>query len=183
MDNTLCQWQIIDPSNELCFPWFVHSCLQKISTWDLKDKVVLEYGGGRSTYWWADKCKEVFTIETNSEWFANLQKTIPSNVNLYFRGVNEGDQSNIDYYCEVPKDCEPDIVVVDGILRYECILKALELPRPLTLIVDNWLQAYVFICPAAVDVLKDFEQEIFEQSDHTENDGVNKWKTAIFYIK
>jgi hypothetical protein len=59
----------------------------------------------------------------------------------------------------------------------------LTLPRPFVLIVDNWFQSYVFICPAAVELLKDFEQQIFEQADHTDNDGVNKWKTAIFYIK
>ncbi len=181
--DELVEWQIIDPSNGLCFPWFAHPSLEEISKWDLKDKVVLEYGGGRSTGWWSDKCKEVYTIDTNSEWFSNIQaNVIKDNVKLFFRGVNEGDQSNIDYYTEVPEGCKPDIVVVDGILRYECILKALTLPRPLTLIVDNWLQDYVFICPAAVELLKDFEQQIFPQPDHTNHEG-NCWKTAIFYIK
>jgi hypothetical protein len=88
-----------------------------------------------------------------------------------------------EFYTEVPEGFVPNIVIVDDAYRYECIVKALTLPRPFVLIVDNWFQSYVFICPAAVELLKDFEQQIFEQADHTDNDGVNKWKTAIFYIK
>lgn len=102
---------------------------------------------------------------------------------MYYRPTNEGDQTKIEYYTNVPDGFVPDIVIVDGVLRYECIQKALTLPRPITLIVDNFMQAFVFMCPSAVEILKPFKGELYEQTDHTNNDGVNKWKTGIWNIK
>lgn len=182
----LVQWQKRDDDG-IVMPWFTHDCLNEIKSWDLSDKKVLEWGGGYSTIWWLMKAKQVVTIETNPNWYQTLVDVINKRFEgpkstIFLRQIKEGDQTKIDEYTDV-SNYEPDIVVVDGILRYECIQKALSLKRPLTLIVDNWIQAFVFMCPAAEELLKDFERKIFEQSDHTDNDGINKWKTAIFYIK
>jgi len=183
----LCFGQKIDPKTWHLFPWFTHGALDVLDGMDLSDKNILEWGSGSSTVWFAAKAKSVVSIEANSEWYGKVvqelnQHNLFHKVNLILRQTNEGDQSKIDYYTEVPEGFKPDIVVVDGILRYECILKALTLPRPLTLIVDNWMQSYVFMCPAAEEALKGFKSLIFEQADHVDNDGVNKWKTAIFEI-
>lgn len=179
----LCEFQKIDPSNNLVMPWLTHPALDEICKWDLKNKKVLEWGAGASTLWWASKCKEVYSIEANENWFSLINRQKPDNVGLSFRPCNEGDQTKINFYTAVPKDFIPDIVVVDGILRYECILKALTLQRPLTLIVDNWKQSGIFMCPAAEDVMRDYEGAFHEQADHKDNDGINKWKTAIWHLK
>jgi len=180
-DFELVQWQKLD-SNGICFPWFTHPCLDVINKWDLKDKVVLEYGGGKSTAWWASRVKEVFTIETNEGWINEISRMIPvgESVDLYYRPVNEGDQTMVDYYTELPDGCFPDIVVIDGVLRHECLLKALTLPRPITIIHDNWQQDG-FVCPASEEVMKPFEIQNFIQEDHTDNHG-RKWATAIWNI-
>lgn len=183
----LCDFQKIDPSNNLVYPWYTHDALKEIETWDLKDKHVLEYGAGLSTFWWADKAKAIVSIETNREWFEKIYTKLPPNAQIYLREFNEGDQSKIEEYTNIPTsfvggdEFKPDIVVVDGILRYECILKALTLPRPLTLIVDNWDQDYVFICPAAETVMKDYEGKFFVQHDHKNHEG-KPWKTAIWHL-
>lgn len=184
----LCEFQKIDPTNGLVYPWLTHPALEVISKWNLDGMSVLEYGGGFSTLWWGDKCKEVVTIETNEEWLRIIDSELMGchghygNIKLYHRQCNEGDQSKIDYYTEIPDGFIPDIVVVDGILRYECILKALTLPRPLVLIIDNWQQDYVFICPAAEDALRDYEGQLYVQPDHKNHEG-RPWTTAIFYLK
>lgn len=184
MLDALVQWQKIDPSNGLVFPWLVSDALDFISTWDLSDKSILEYGSGASTLWFADKAKSVVSVDSNRQWHEDVERSLKEkeNVCLVLAEVNEGDLGNADKYVKVPM-VHYDIVLVDGILRYECIEYALTLPRPTTLIVDNWQQSYVFMCPKAEELLKGFESRIFEQSDHTDNDGVNKWKTAIFYLR
>lgn len=179
----LCFGQRIDPTNNLIEPWLVNDAMDVIKNWDLKNMKVLEYGAGLSTLWWADKCKEVVTIEAAEDWYLKMNAVKPANVDLHYRPCNEGNQSKIDFYTSLPTDFSPDIIVVDGILRYECIQKALTLPRPLILIVDNFMQAFVFMCPAAVDLLKDFPGTLYEQKNHTDHDGINKWKTGIWEIE
>lgn len=179
------EWQKIDPDNGLVMPWYTHPALDEIKNWHLKDKTVLEYGAGASTIWWGDKCKSVFSIEANKEWFEKVGEAVKASngfIALEYRDCNEGDQTKIDFYTQIPDWIEPDIVVVDGILRYECILKALTLPRPLTLIVDNWQQDYVFICPAAEEVMKDYAGQLFIQPDHKNHEG-RPWTTAIWHLK
>lgn len=182
MTTELCFGQKIDPENSLVMPWFTHPALDEICKWDLKNKKVLEYGAGASTLWWGNKCKEVYSIEANSDWFLIVNNQKPLNVGISFRPCNEGDQTYIDFYTSIPSDFIPDIVVVDGILRYECILKALALPRPLILIVDNWQQDYVFICPAAEEAMRGFVGQFYVQPDHKDHEG-RPWTTAIWHLK
>lgn len=102
------------------------------------------------------------------------------NVTYHFRPCD--DCSGMDkYYCEIPKDVKVDVLINDDAYRFEVIEKALTLPRPLTLIVDNWMQDFVFFCPKGEELLKDFKQEIFPCTTHTDHEG-NCWKTAIFYL-
>lgn len=185
----LCEFQKIDPSNNLVMPWLTHPALDEICKWNLSNKKVLEYGSGYSTLWWANKCQELVSIEANEQWYLQILSKLQHDiinpkglVDYHFRPVNEGDQSKIDLYTAIPTDFLPDIVVVDGILRYECMLKALTLPRPLTLIVDNWRQDYVFICRAAEDLMKDYEGQFFVQPDHKNHEG-RPWTTAIWHLK
>ncbi len=183
----LSDFQRFDPTNNLVEPWLTHPALDVIKGWDLSDKKVLEWGAGLSTLWWADKCKHVIAIEADGKWFADindrlLQSGLKHKVDLIYRPTHEGDQTRIEFYTETPAWFRPDIVVVDGVLRYECILKALTLDRPLMLIVDNWQQDYVFICEAAEEALKGFTGNVYVQPDHTNHEG-RPWATAIFYIE
>lgn len=183
----MVQWQKIDPSNGHVFPWFVHPCLEVISKWDWSQLTVLEYGSGDSTAWLEDKCKKLTSVESDPQWFQTVKSRIkdPKKVNYILAEVNEGDQVNGHKYVNAPdtfKGLKYDVIIVDGIMRFECIEKAIKL-KPKYLIVDNWQQSYVFMCPKAEELLKGFKQDVYEQTDHTDNDGVNKWKTAIFHIQ
>jgi hypothetical protein len=179
----LVQWQIEDETNGLCFPWFTHPFLEQLKTWDLKDATVLEWGGGRSSLWWANKCKSLYTIEANAMWAKQIEEELfyyPF-VEVILREINEGDQSKVDFYTAIPEGCKPDIVVIDGILRHECLLKALTLPRPLIIIHDNWQQDG-FVCPASEEVMKPYKTNNFIQENHTDNHG-RKWATAYWHLK
>lgn len=185
----LNDFQRIDPTNNLVEPWLVHPALDVIKTWSLSDKKVLEWGAGLSTLWWADKCKEVYSIEANQQWFANInnrlqERGLAKKVTLVYRNANEGDQTKIDFYTDVPKWFIPDIVVVDGILRNECLLKGIEILSANNggiVIADNVWQDYVWMSPASLEIMAPYKPILYTQEDHKDNEG-NKWKTAIFTV-
>lgn len=184
MDFELVQWQKLD-TNGVCYPWFTHPFLEVLKTWDLSDKNILEWGGGKSSLWWNTYANYVCTIETNPEWAEEILR-LNSTLNKIFRRpilreVKEGDQNMVEFYTEIPNDCHPDIVVIDGILRHECLIKALTLPRPLIIIHDNWQQDG-FVCPASEKLMAPYEIHNFIQEDHTDNHG-RKWATAYWELK
>jgi hypothetical protein len=172
--------------NGLVQPWFTHGALDAISKMDLSDKVILEYGAGLGDVWLSRRCKELVIIERNYEWLGKVGGMIASNdrnnVTMLHRQCNDCD-GQADYYTAIPN--EPDVIINDDAYRFEVIVAAIayakKANKPITLIVDNWQQDYVFMCPSAEVLLKDYKQEIYPQADHTDHEG-NCWKTAIFYL-
>lgn len=176
--------QRIDETSGLVECWFTWGALDAIKAMDLSDKVVWMFGAGLGDVWLAKRCKELHIVERDWAWInkCHEQKNINDvhNLTYYHRPCN--DSSGMDeMYCDIPINV--DVVIVDDAYRYECIVKAFSLPRPLTLIVDNFMQAFVFMCPAAVELLKDFDGTLYEQENHEDHDGINKWKTGIWNIK
>jgi hypothetical protein len=167
--------QRLDPVSGICQPWYTAGALDVIQEWDVKDKIVLEWGGGMSTLWWASRVKHVFLVETNPKWI----KLAP---NVTLREISP-DRTDVDCYEAVPEGCKPDIVIVDGSRRMECLKKALTLPRPLTIIFDNWQQDGVFIEPEAEALMEPFKQygQFFVQADHKDHNG-RPWQTAIWRL-
>lgn len=185
----LVQWQVIDPSNNCVFPWFTHPFLTVLASWtNLEGKRILEYGGGRSTAWWRKKCWYVCTIDTNQQWAADIAYEcnyagVPGNGDILFVDASEGDRTREAEYVHAGDEFGPfDIIVVDGIFRYECMIHGISLlsKNGGILIVDNWDQDG-FLCPACVALMETYTQMIFPQHNHTDHHG-NKWKTAYFII-
>jgi len=169
--------QRIDTENNLVELWLTHGALDEIKSMDLSDKNVIMFGGGRGNKWLSERCKNLVVIERDSAWLDN-----DGSYTTLYRPCNDSNGAE-EMYCEIPKDMKFDVVINDDAYRFQVIEKALTMERPLLLITDNWMQSYVFMCPKGVELLKDFDSHIHEQSDHLDNDGVNKWKTAIHFIK
>lgn len=185
--DQLVQWQIWDDQTDACFPWFTHPFLEVLKTWDLSGKRILEWGAGRSTRWWRKKAAYVVSVDTSVHWKAQvIVDCFKGNVQskgeiICFDGMCEGDPSRADEYTEVADTYGPfDIVVIDAIHRHECLLRALALPRPLTIIHDNWQQDG-FVCPASEELMAPYEIHNFIQEDHTDNHG-RKWATAYWHL-
>lgn len=186
MNTELCFGQRIDPELGILEPWYTNPCMDKIKTWDLSDKVVWEYGAGASTLWWANKCKFIVSVDHNDEWFDKvvfMLDGIENKSNLLMIPTFEGDQSQKrDEYVTICNHViKPNIVVVDGIHRYECAEYAVKVLKPEILIIDNHQQDYVFICPKLDELLEGVKMERFIQPNHTDHSG-NPWATAIFYL-
>jgi len=183
MQQELSFGQRVDPENGLVECWFTHGALDWIKEQDWSEKIVWMFGAGLGDTWLAKRCKELFVVERNLEWLYRAQTIAANNgiTNLHYYHRPCDDCSGMDKeYCRVSVDA--DIIINDDAYRYEVIEMALKLKRPLTLITDNWMQDYVFLCPKGEELLKGFEQKIFPQFDHTNHEG-NCWKTAIHFIK
>lgn len=202
MNEELCFGQRIDPELGILFPWYTHGCLDVISKWDLSDKIIMEWGMGASTLWWAMKAKLVVGIDHNLEWYYNVSNSLNANsveqkANIGCVQTHEGDNSErrdcyIKHYevnNQMIKDKFPEfqpvskinIAIVDGVHRYECAEYAVRVLKPEILIVDNHQQDYVFICPKLDELLEGVKMERFIQPDHADHCG-NPWATAIFYL-
>jgi hypothetical protein len=187
--NDLVQWQRYSPSNGLVQAWWVHPFLDLMESWDWSEKTMLELGAGLGTAWLRSKCKWVDSIDASPAWALKAQQYCEDNNRLNGRifaqelpdGVQERKQEFFDLF---PNNTQYDIISVDSIWRYECLKWALEhfKGRGGMLIFDNWEQSYVNISPPSVELMKQYKINIFEQADHTDNDGVNKWKTVYWVI-
>jgi hypothetical protein len=184
MNTELCFGQRIDPENNLVECWFTHGALDWIKQQDWSDKIVWMFGAGLGDIWLAKRCKELHVVERDWSWInkCHEQKNINDVHNLTYHHRPCNDCCEMDgMYCDIP--FKVDVIINDDAYRYEVVVKALTLKYPLVLITDNWQQSYVFMCPAAEELLKGYDNLIYEQADHLDNDGINKWKTAIHFIK
>lgn len=181
--------QKIDEENGLVMPWLTHGALDEIKSMDLSDKDILMFGAGLGDKWLSKRCKSLHIIERNEDWFVKccVQKLFSKLGNLFYydRPCNDSSGKE-DYYCDIPKSVNPDVIIVDDAYRYECIIKAIEYSKQsekesILLIVDNWQQDFVFICPAAEEALKEYYTIIFKQEDHKDHEG-RPWQTAIFNL-
>ncbi len=168
-------------------PWYTHPALDVIEKWDLKGKRILEWGAGLSTLWWADRVGlggVVCTIEhvgADFTWTQRVTEAAGPQVTALRQG--EGTGLIPDDYARVPPG-RWDIVIVDGTpchLRTNCLASALALPRPLTIIFDNWQQDHVFIDPVAEEMMAPYAGNFYVQADHTDHNG-RPWQTAIWHL-
>ena len=184
----LVQWQKIDEENGLVMPWFTHPSLEWIKKQDWRDKNILMFGAGLGDAWLAKRCKTLHVVERNHDWLykAKLYSDANNgNVQYDFRPCNDGDGWAA-YYTAMPEGFEPDIIINDDAYRTEVCQMAVDYFGKKTfggiLICDNWVQSFVWISPKAEEIMKPYPITVFEQADHTDNDGVNKWKTVAFHI-
>lgn len=172
--------QRLDPTTGLIQPWFTHAALDEIQEWSLEDQVVLEWGGGASTLWWGRRCRQVFTVELRAEWCAWIAAQAEAvgigNLTVLHRPPTVSVQA----YVRIPEGCAPDIVAIDGTQRLACLAKALTLPRPLTVICDNWQQDDSFISPEAEILMRPFLGVSYPDI-HPAHEK-HPWQTAIWQL-
>ncbi len=79
---------------------------------------VFEWGSGRSTFWLAERAAHVHTVEHQKAWFDML---VPSPENVVAEFCREGN-----LYPKTIAGHEPDLVLIDGIQRSQCMAAAMK---------------------------------------------------------
>jgi hypothetical protein len=100
--------------NEEPLPWYTYPAIEYISQLELKEKTVFEWGCGNSSLFFANKAKEVISIEDNLEWYNKIKRSKPDNLTLIYATDNE--------YVELISSLNRkfDIIVIDANRRMEC---------------------------------------------------------------
>lgn len=118
-------------TTSLKLPWLPFSVIEHLDRRLSKDAKVLEYGGGGSTLWFAERVGEVHTIEHHAEWAAELRRLTRDHPNVtihevpadsdFDRYVGAADQFDDDFF---------DLVAVDGRERVRCFERSLRIVKP-----------------------------------------------------
>ena len=187
-NEQLVDWQIVDKENDLVMPWFTHSSLQAIKGIDLSDKIVVQLGAGLGDAWLASRCKHLYCVERSHDWLIRAN-TYATNRNIFnltyiYVPINDGSDLDKEYIGTIPE--EFDVLINDDAYRSEVCQFAVDYftkkENGGIFIVDNWQQDFVWLSPRSEELLLPFEHTIYPQPDHSQNE-IERWKTAIFYIK
>ena len=56
-------------------PWITYPAIRYLDG-RLRGRRLFEYGSGTSTGWYADRCREIYSVENNPAWFSMIQKRL-----------------------------------------------------------------------------------------------------------
>ncbi len=97
-------------------PWYTYPAIEYLSQFDYRDKKIFEYGCGYSSLFWAQRAKQVISIEDNLSWFEKWQKQF-NEPNLEIRWRDDGEI----YENAVFEDGNKyDVIIIDGKRRAQC---------------------------------------------------------------
>lgn len=114
-------------------PWLTYPALDHLSRLDFAAAAVLEYGAGQSSLWWAKRARTVVSVESRVEWVSEVRRQGPPNLTVL--GPLEREE-----YVHAPLQggAAFDVIVIDGVHRFECVQAAF--PHLLSgglIVVDN----------------------------------------------
>jgi len=108
-------------SNNEPIPWLTYPFIDFITPRLSNQLTVFEFGAGNSTFFYAKRVKEVFSVEHNRDWYNKISNEIKGNVNLIYKEVDD----------EYPKVIQSfnkkfDIIIIDAEERVNCIKNSLD---------------------------------------------------------
>lgn len=115
-------------------PWLTATAVDFLRQWLQDSDSVLEFGSGMSTHWFANRVKDMVSVEHDRSWFRRTSQSLPENVAYHF--CPEASD-----YISMPSqldDASFELVVIDGVHRPEVALASVRLVAPGgVLLVDN----------------------------------------------
>lgn len=98
-------------SDGIATPWYCYPVNDLFDRRDFSNKVVLEFGGGQSSIWWAERSKSVVTIEADSDWFSEIKNHQCENLEIVH--FNYSEIEKIKAYLNAKSVCY-DVIIIDG---------------------------------------------------------------------
>ncbi|MGQ9845794.1 MAG: FkbM family methyltransferase [Caldisericia bacterium] len=103
-------------------PWFTYPAIDFLKERLNKNMTVFEYGSGNSTLFFAQRVKEIISVETNKQWYEKIKSKMPSNAKII---LYENDKSDISYSKVIDSfNKKYDIIIIDAIERNEVLMNA-----------------------------------------------------------
>jgi hypothetical protein len=103
-------------------PWYTYPAIEFLERTAGADQRVFEWGSGNSTLWWAERARQVVSVEHDRRWYEQIRSTMPQHVTLQHCVAAE------DYVVQIAKYPRGTFstVVIDGEARNECARLAAE---------------------------------------------------------
>ena len=96
--------------------------------------LIVEFGSGQSTHWYAKRCKKIISHETSEKWFVKVKKNL-LRAGCFNASLIKWDGESISQEIKTPS---PDLIIIDGIRRDICVKYATEVAKDSTWIyLDN----------------------------------------------
>jgi hypothetical protein len=111
--RTIRDWSSVDKSG-VPIPWYTYPATEFLSHLDLSSFKVFEYGSGNSTLWWAERSKQVTSVEDDELWYEKIKLLLKSQNVEYCLEKNPQK-----YFTMATNDFE--VLIVDGKYRRECL--------------------------------------------------------------
>jgi precorrin-6B methylase 2 len=103
-------------------PWFTYPAIDFLKKRVHRDMSIFEFGCGYGTIWWANRVKEVISVEHVNNWHDKIAEKIPKNVKLFHIQL----EPNGDYSKKIKEfENQFDIVVIDGRDRVNCAINSI----------------------------------------------------------
>ncbi len=98
-------------------PWLTYPFMKFVEN-RLNDRLsVFEYGSGNSTLWFADRVKEVVSVENDQKWYEIVKLRLPKNAKVIYRELEYHGK----YAEEIANHNKKfDIIIIDGRDRNYC---------------------------------------------------------------
>ena len=114
-------------------PWYTYPAIAYLEGLDLSAKSIFEFGAGHSSWFFAKRAKEVFSVENNATWQAQIGGASFPNLEVLLREKEE------DYVAALGRTERTwDVIAIDGVWRRRCARAALAHLAPTGLmILDN----------------------------------------------
>lgn len=109
-------------------PWYSYPFIEFLEARSFHDCNILEFGGGQSTLWWAERAAKVVTLEGNESWYEFLKSSAPENVSIFLVPL-DSPASCVESVQRILAENDFksfDVVVIDGLYRAEMIDIALQ---------------------------------------------------------
>jgi precorrin-6B methylase 2 len=102
-------------------PWTTYAYISFIQEYLKDHHIVFEFGAGNSTFYYAKRVKQLYSVEHNKEWFHKIAAKKPANATLHYKQLDHN-------YTETIQEIDTpfDVVIIDGRKRVECIEKSID---------------------------------------------------------
>ena len=115
-------------------PWLAFSAVDYLESL-VSGRRVFEFGSGMSTLWFAERCSQVVSVESNATWYDSItQRSLGMhNVRIVYANSKES------YLAAIAGAGDKfDLILIDGLYRKECVdLARSYLNREGLIVVDN----------------------------------------------
>lgn len=134
-------------------PWLTPNAIRFLEDWLRAGDCGFEWGSGRSTIWFAKRCRCITSVESDDQWYAKVREMLRAHdvsgrvdyrhVVCPLRATDEPPDHPYANQIDLCKVESLDWVLVDGKIRLTCMQRAMEKLKPGGLLILDNANRYV----------------------------------------